>query len=233
MDNRTADRLRAWAEKYNDIRYFTTDPIAFPRTFAQRMTEGQASLQDVEIAGLFAGHLAWGRREMIVRDSERLFDEMKWKPYEYVMEGNWRKDPVSLHRTIKWSEIAGICERLRDIYLQTDSIETLTIAEIRRDIFGSRDDASAANKKINMFRRWMVRDDGKVDLGLWKHSNKSELLIPLDVHVHRSALELGLTTRKGTDMKTVVEITDAFREIFPTDPCKGDFALFGHGIAGK
>lgn len=233
MDSRTADRLRAWAEKYNDIRYFTTDPIAFPRTFAQRMTVGQASLQDVEIAGLFAGHLAWGRREMIVRDSERLFDEMKWKPYEYVMEGNWRKDPVSLHRTIKWSEIAGICERLRDIYRQTDSIETLTIAEIRRDIFGSRDDASAANKKINMFRRWMVRDDGKVDLGLWKHSNKSELLIPLDVHVHRSALELGLTTRKGTDMKTVVEITDAFREIFPTDPCKGDFALFGHGIAGK
>lgn len=233
MDNRTADRLQAWAEKYNDIRYFTTDPIAFPRTFAQRMTVGQASLQDVEIAGLFAGHLAWGRREMIVRDSERLFDEMKWKPYEYVMEGNWRKDPVSLHRTIKWSEIAGICERLRDIYRQTDSIETLTIAEIRRDIFGSRDDASAANKKINMFRRWMVRDDGKVDLGLWKHSNKSELLIPLDVHVHRSALELGLTTRKGTDMKTVVEITDAFREIFPTDPCKGDFALFGHGIAGK
>lgn len=233
MDNRTADRLQAWAEKYNDIRYFTTDPIAFPRTFAQRMTVGQASLQDVEIAGLFAGHLAWGRREMIVRDSERLFDEMKWKPYEYVMEGNWRKDPVSLHRTIKWSEIAGICERLRDIYRQTDSIETLTIAEIRRDIFGSRDDANAANKKINMFRRWMVRDDGKVDLGLWKHSNKSELLIPLDVHVHRSALELGLTTRKGTDMKTVVEITDAFREIFPTDPCKGDFALFGHGIAGK
>ena len=233
MDNRTADRLRAWAEKYNDIRYFTTDPIAFPRLFAQKMADGRASLQDVEIAGLFAGHLAWGRREMIVRDSERLFDEMKWKPYEYVMEGNWRKDPVSLHRTIKWSEIAGICERLRDIYRQTDSIEALTIAEIRRDIFGSRDDANAANKKINMFRRWMVRDDGKVDLGLWKHSNKSELLIPLDVHVHRSALELGLTTRKGTDMKTVVEITDAFREIFPTDPCKGDFALFGHGIAGK
>ena len=233
MKESIRQQLIGWAEKYNDPVYFEEDPIAFPRTFAQRMTEGQASLQDVEIAGLFAGHLAWGRREMIVRDSERLFDEMKWKPYEYVMEGNWRKDPVSLHRTIKWSEIAGICERLRDIYRQTDSIETLTIAEIRRDIFGSRDDANAANKKINMFRRWMVRDDGKVDLGLWKHSNKSELLIPLDVHVHRSALELGLTTRKGTDMKTVVEITDAFRDIFPTDPCKGDFALFGHGIAGK
>ncbi len=233
MDRHTADRLLDWAEKYNNIRYFTTDPISFPRRFAQDMEDGRAVLQDVEIAGLLAAHLAWGRREMIVRDSRRLFDEMNWHPYEYVMGGNWKNDSVSLHRTIKWSEIAAICERLRDIYRQTSSVETLTVAEIRRDIFGSRDDAEAANKKINMFRRWMVRDDGKVDLGLWKHSDKGALLIPLDVHVHRSALELGLTTRKGTNLKTVVEITDAFREIFPTDPCKGDFALFGYGIAGK
>ncbi|MCQ2166087.1 MAG: TIGR02757 family protein [Bacteroidales bacterium] len=233
MDKQTADRLKAWAEKYNDIQYFTTDPIAFPRRFASGLAKGEALLQDVEIAGLLAGHLAWGRREMIVRDCGRLFDEMKWRPYEYVMDGKWKDDPTSLHRTIKWSEIAAICGRLRDIYRQMDSIETLSTAQIRRDIFGSSDDPNAANKKINMFRRWMVRDDGKVDLGLWKHSDRSALLIPLDVHVHCSALELGLTARRSTDFKTVVEITDAFREIFPTDPCKGDFALFGHGIAGK
>lgn len=233
MDSMTVEKLRNWADKYNDIRYFTTDPIAFPRKFAERMEGGGAVLQDVEIAGLLAAHLAWGRREMIVRDSERLFEEMRWHPYEYVMDGNWKNDPVSLHRTIKWSEIASICARLRRIYGGLDSVETLTVAEIRREIFGSADDANAANKKINMFRRWMVRDDGKVDLGLWKHSDKKDLLIPLDVHVHRSALELGLTCRKGTDLKTTLEITDAFREIFPSDPCKGDFALFGHGIDTK
>lgn len=232
MDNTLKCKLTLWAEKYNDPIYFEKDPIAFPRHFSSKLEEGGACLQDVEIAGLLSAHLAWGRREMIVRDSGRLFDEMGWKPYEYVMDGEWRSDPVSLHRTVKWSEIAAICSRLKDIYRQLPSVETLTIEEIRCGIFGSSPDRNAADKKINMFRRWMVRDDGRVDLGLWKNSSKKELLIPLDVHVHNTALELGLTKRTSPDKRTVLEITDSFREIFPEDPCKGDFALFGHGIAG-
>ena len=81
-----------------------------------------------------------------------------------------------------------------------------------------------------MLRRWMVRDDGKVDLGLWKNISPDELLIPLDVHVYTQAVELDLTARKPKDIKTVREITDAFSDIFPHDPCKGDFALFGYGV---
>jgi len=81
-----------------------------------------------------------------------------------------------------------------------------------------------------MMRRWMVRDDGKVDLGLWKHSDKRDLIIPLDVHVHRQATELGMITRKSKDFEAAKEITDAFRQIFPDDPAKGDFALFGYGV---
>lgn len=231
MREEIAATLVQWADKYNDPQYFTEDPIAFARYFAKLFSEGKACLQDVEIAGLLAAHLAWGRRSMIVRDSNRLMEQMNWQPYAYVMNGDWRSDATSLHRTIKWSEIAAICRRLRDIYLQLPSVESLEIQEIRCDIFGSAPDRNAANKKINMFRRWMVRDDGIVDLGLWKNTPKTDLLIPLDVHVHNSALELGLTGRKGTDIRTVYEITDAFREIFPDDPCKGDFALFGHGVS--
>jgi len=52
------------------------------------------------------------------------------------------------------------------------------------------------------------------------------LVIPLDVHVHRSALEMGITTRKSADFKTAMEITEYLRKIFPSDPCVGDFALF-------
>lgn len=228
MDAITCARLVMWAEKYNDPGYFLEDPVAFPRHFAQ---SPHSCRQDVEIAGLFSAHLAWGRRCMIVRDSKRLFDQMEWKPYEYVMNGKWRNDGGSLHRTVKWSEIAAICSRLRDIYLTADTVEGMTVSEIRTEVFGSREDRNAANKKINMFRRWMVRDDGKVDLGIWKNTDKRDLLIPLDVHVHESALELGLTSRRSAGIRTVMEITDAFREIFPDDPCKGDFALFGHGIA--
>ena len=81
-----------------------------------------------------------------------------------------------------------------------------------------------------MMRRWMIRNDGKVDLGIWSSCSPSELVITLDVHVYTQASALGLTSRKQKDLTTAMEITDAFREIFPDDPCKGDFALFGYGI---
>lgn len=167
---------------------------------------------------------------MIVRDCGRMFDEMQWRPYDYIMAGDYRNENQSLHRTIKWSEFAAICSRMRSIYQERDSLEGLTAAEIRCRIFGQKEDPKAANKKINMMRRWMVRDDGKVDLGLWTHSDKKELILPLDVHVYTQATELGLTSRRQKDIITAKEITDAFREIWPEDPCRGDFALFGYGV---
>ncbi|MBR6458366.1 MAG: DUF2400 family protein, partial [Bacteroidales bacterium] len=76
MTEEVRSQLIDWAETYNDPAYFVEDPIAFPREFASR----GASLQDIEIAAVFAAHLAWGRRAMIVRDCQRLFDEMDWRP---------------------------------------------------------------------------------------------------------------------------------------------------------
>lgn len=226
MTSGLKEQLIDWAEKYNDPVYFDEDPIAFPRRFAR---DG-ASLKDIEIASVFAAHFAWGRRAMIVRDCERLFDYMEWRPLDYVMSGDWRDDPVSIHRTVKWSDTAAICRRLKDFYTLEDSLETLSAKQIREVVFGQKPDAKAPDKKINMMRRWLVRDDGKVDLGLWKHTSPSELLIPLDVHVYDQAVALGLTSRRSKDLATALQITDAFREIFPSDPAKGDFALFGYGV---
>ena len=286
------NRLTDWAETYNDPVYFVEDPIVFPREFVAR----GASLQDVEIAAIFAAHLAWGRRAMIVRDCQRLFDEMDWRPYDYVMAHSYRDDNTSLHRTIKWSEIAHICNHLYHFYLaeqtraprtrattlisetlevefgsdeQTSapgtcatlgtirggtasavgssasetvsrgrglssmSLEKLSVDEIRTTIFRQKEDKRAANKKINMMRRWMVRNDGKVDLGLWKHTSPADLIIPLDVHVYTQAAALGLTDRRQKDILTAQQITDAFKEIWPEDPVKGDFALFGYGVTRK
>ena len=283
------NQLIEWAETYNDPVYFAEDPIAFPREFAAR----GASLQDIEIAAVFAAHLAWGRRAMIVRDCQRLFDEMDWRPYDYIMAHSYRDDPTSLHRTIKWSEIAHICNHLYHFYLaeqtrasrtrstlvfsegyskplesdeQTSApgtcatlgtirggtatavgssvsetvsrgrglssmtLEKLSVDEIRTTIFRQKEDRRAANKKINMMRRWLVRDDGKVDLGVWKHTSPADLIMPLDVHVYTQAAALGLTDRRQKDIVTALQITDAFREIWPDDPVKGDFALFGYGV---
>ena len=231
MDKKTQNLLIEWAETYNDPVYFQEDPIIFPTKFAREFAQGRASLADVEIAALFSAHLAWGRRAMIVRDCGRMFDEMCWKPYNYVMNGEYRNDPVSLHRTVKWCEFAEICARMKEIYSSVDSIEGLSDAEIRVRIFGQKEDRKAPNKKINMMRRWMVRDDGKVDLGLWKNTDKRDLILPLDVHVYSQATALGLTGRKQKDIVTAKEITDAFRDIFPNDPCLGDIALFGYGVS--
>ncbi len=250
MDDRTREQLIEWAETYNDRKYFVEDPIAFPRHFAEDYAAGRCVLADVEIAAVIAAHLAWGRRAMIVRDCGRAFDEMGWKPYDYVMNGEYRDEDASLHRTVKWSEFAGICGRLRKAYEEcasqdicmgaetsgireqtaSPSLEGLSDNDFRVRIYGQKSDPKAPNKKISMMRRWLVRDDGKVDLGVWRHTDKRSLLIPLDVHVYDEATALGLTARKAKDIVTAREITDSFREIFPDDPCLGDFALFGYGV---
>ena len=230
MKEALKETLIGWAEEYNHPKYFQEDPIIFPTEFARRLQAGQASLADVEIAALLAAHLAWGRRAMIVRDCGRMFDEMQWRPYDYVMSGEYRNEDVSLHRTIKWSEFAVICGRLRGIYSEMESLEGLSDMDFRCRVFGQKEDRKAPNKKISMMRRWMVRDDGKVDLGLWRNSQKTDLILPLDVHVYDQATALGLTERKQKDIVTARQITDVFKEIWPEDPCKGDFALFGYGV---
>ena len=233
MDQSVKETLIGWAQEYNDPKYFTEDPIIFPKHFAEKYALNEASLADIEISALLAAHLAWGRRAMIVRDCGRMLDEMDWRPYDYVMNGEYRDENASLHRTIKWSEFAGICSRLRGIYQTCDSLEGLSDTDFRCRIFGQKEDRKAPNKKISMMRRWLVRDDGKVDLGVWKNSDKKSLIIPLDVHVYAQASALGLTSRKQKDIVTAQEITDTFKEIWPDDPCMGDYALFGYGVNNK
>lgn len=225
--------LRSYAAKYNDLQYFKEDPIIIPRHFSEKLSKGEASLKDVEVAAVIAAHLAWGRRNIIVRDCKRAMDQMNWSPYDYIMKGDYRNDNCSLHRTIKWCEFAAICSRLKEHYLKYDSISTLSPDQMRTSIFGQKSDPKAANKKIHMLRRWMVRDDGKVDLGLWHNIDKNDLIIPLDVHVHRSSLSLEITSRNSTDIKTAKEITEYLKEVFPGDPTLGDFALFAVAADGN
>lgn len=89
-------------------------------------------------------------------------------------------------------------------------------------------------KRLNMFLRWMVRKDKNgVDFGIWKKIKPSQLLIPLDVHVDRTARKLGLIKRKQTDWQTVLELTENLKQYDPRDPVKYDYALFGLSILDK
>ena len=82
-----------------------------------------------------------------------------------------------------------------------------------------------------MFLRWMVRDGSPVDLGLWADRiDKKSLIMPLDTHVLTEASRLGLITSRCTSMSAARRLTAALAEVFPDDPLKGDFALFGYGV---
>lgn len=98
------------------------------------------------------------------------------------------------------------------------------------DVKGVPVGLNSACKRLCMFLRWMVRRDNIVDFGLWNILEPCELIVPVDVHVFRQSKELGLTNRKSADFKTAIEISSKLREIFPSDPLLGDFALFGYGV---
>ena len=85
----------------------------------------------------------------------------------------------------------------------------------------------SACKRLHMALRWLVRDDGIVDLGVWKRLKPRDLMIPLDVHVARVSRELGLIERKSNDRQAVEMLTSKLREFDSQDPVKYDFALFG------
>lgn len=92
-------------------------------------------------------------------------------------------------------------------------------------------DATSACKRICMFLRWMVRDGSPVDLGLWTDFiDKKTLIMPLDTHVVSEAMRLGLLQSRCASMGAARRLTDVMSKVFPDDPLKGDFALFGYGV---
>ena len=90
---------------------------------------------------------------------------------------------------------------------------------------------NSAAKRLCMFLRWMVRRDSPVDTGLWNWAQPKDLIIPLDTHVLQESVKMGLLPEKASaTLKTALTLTSELKEIWPDDPCKGDFALFGLGV---
>ena len=83
-----------------------------------------------------------------------------------------------------------------------------------------------------MFLRWMVRQNSPVDLGIWTWVSPKELIIPLDVHVMQQAIKLNLLPENASaSLKTAQTLTAKLSEVFPDDPVRADYALFGLGIS--
>jgi uncharacterized protein (TIGR02757 family) len=244
----TTDDIKAVLDEYsakiNVPEFIDSDPVKFVHQYRR--------LQDIEVVGILSAINAWGRRDMILRDISRMFDLMGNSPYDFVMSADL--DTLSgnraLHRTFNISDLGFVCRGLRKLYSSHFSIEEYFagrnmfdgITSFRTEIISangagqqrsskhlSNPEANSACKRLHLFLRWMVRNDGIVDLGVWKNIPPSELFIPLDVHVGRVSRALGLIVRKQNDRKTVEELTSVLRKFNPDDPIIYDFGLFGIG----
>jgi uncharacterized protein (TIGR02757 family) len=241
-------------EKYNRPDFIPNDPVSIPHMFTKK--------QDIEISGFFASILAWGQRKTIINNCVKLMNLMDNAPHDFIL--NHQDDDLTRflgfkHRTFNDTDLLYLIHFFRWYYSQHESLETAftgeyneTLSQKERlehfhDLVFSLEDAphrtkkhistparKSACKRINMYLRWMVREDHKgVDFGIWNTIKPADLVCPCDVHVERVARKLGLITRKGMDWQTAEQLTDHLREFDPLDPVKYDYALFGLGIEEK
>jgi uncharacterized protein (TIGR02757 family) len=240
-------------DQYNRPLFIESDPIQIPHRFTLQ--------QDIEIAGFLTATIAWGQRKSIIVNALKLMGLMSNNPYDFVMDAN--EDQLNrlnhfVHRTFQGTDCLFFIRSLRNIYKNHSGLsglfesayrrhkETASVLINFRKVFFEIEchartfkhvsdvEKGASAKRLNMYLRWMVRNDNRgVDFGLWKSIPSSALYLPLDLHTGNVARKLGILTRKQNDWQAVREITSVLREFDPADPVKYDFALFGLGIFEK
>lgn len=243
-------------DKYNHRELIKPDPLQFVYHYSRPA--------DMEIAGLLAAALAYGRVQQIEKSLNDLFGRMGTSPYAFAMNfdkaGQQKLDSFK-HRFTTGRDISDLLSVLKKLLRHKGSIEKHFLSGYNKcdenilpalsrfcdslyEIYSEQNDRKvskgmkyllaspvrgSACKRLNLFLRWMVRDDD-VDTGLWKHVDKAKLIVPIDVHMGRLCRVLGFHDRKVISLSTAVKITECFAEIEPADPVKYDFALSRIGI---
>lgn len=243
------DFLDQKVQQYNTFDFIESDPVQIPHLFTQK--------EDIEISGFLSATIAWGNRTMIIKNSKKMIDLMGNAPYDFVMSHNnnqLEQLDNFVHRTFNGVDFVQFIKSLNHIYSNHGGLEAAfaknqehdsmqrSISEFKKTFFEvphlqrtqkhvSDPLNNSAAKRINMYLRWMVRNDKKgVDLGIWNSISPAALSCPLDVHSGNVARKLGLLTRKQNDGKALAELDSKLRLLDPQDPVKYDFALFGLGV---
>jgi uncharacterized protein (TIGR02757 family) len=243
------DFLEAKVIEFNTPAFIENDPISIPHRYSLK--------EDIEISGFLAASIAWGNRNMITKNGHRMMDLMGNSPYDFVInhkDHHLEKLVGFVHRTFNSNDFIHFVKALQYIYVRKDGLEGIfdkfqtenslqpAIHQLNQVFFEiphldrtkkhiSDPSNGSAAKKINMFLRWVIRNDNAgVDFGIWKSISKSKLSCPLDVHSGNVARKLGLLDRKQNDSKALLELDSNLRLLDPNDPVKYDFALFGLGI---
>lgn len=234
-----AARLRKAAGKFECPDFIEGDPIKFPHRYSDR--------HDIETSAFISAWMAYGSRKVFLGVLERLHVIMDAAggPYRFIVSGSWRSisNDGCLYRFYKWSDFTALCQRLADVYSRMDSLENLFVPgePLEKGVYRLCSEfegvngipvpgSTSANKRLYMFLRWMVRKGSPVDFGIWTRIDPARLLVPVDTHVYAVARSMGLTSRNCADLKTSVEITGEMAVIWPDDPARGDFALYGSQV---
>jgi uncharacterized protein (TIGR02757 family) len=233
--------------EYNNARFIKGDPICVPHTFSLK--------QDIEIAGFFSALIAWGNRTTIIQNANRIMDAMDRSPYQFIVqhqENELKRFLDIKHRTFNATDLLYLIHFLKMHYASYESLEdafllndAATMRErlinFHRYVFSfehpertrkhiSTPEKNSACKRLNMYLRWMVRNDTQgVDFGIWNKLSMKDLIIPMDVHVSQVAYRLGLINENKANWKTAEGLTEKLKAFDSNDPCRYDFALFALG----
>lgn len=255
MEQKLVEFLERKVQEYNQPAFIPADPISIPHAYTLK--------QDIEIAGFFAALFAWGQRTTILQKSSQLLSWMGPSPHAFLLHHRSSDLQPFLqfrHRTFNATDVLYLIHFLQQHYQQHESLEpafSLGLSDrdstteqalngfyrycfqdpeapqrTRKHIAAPMKQSTC--KRLNMYLRWMVRDDqAGVDFGLWKQIKPHQLVMPIDLHVARVARRFGLLTRKQTDWQAACELTDILKRYDPADPVKYDFALFALGVIEK
>ncbi len=232
--------LDAKVLQYNHPQFLESDPIQIPHRFDKK--------GDIEISAFLTATIAWGNRIM---DNS---------PLDFVMnhkDQDLEKLEPFVHRTFNGQDLGYFVKSLQNIYENHNGLENVflpadgdmnlqpAISTFKQVFFElphprrttkhiSDPLKGSAAKRINMFLRWMVRNNTSgVDFGLWENLSPSQLSCPLDVHSGNVARKLGLLKRNQNDARALAELDNNLRKLDSLDPVKYDFALFGLGVFEK
>lgn len=203
-----------------------------------------ANPRDQELAGLWAALFAWGRREVALRKVQSLLDTFADSPF-YALRAGATLDLDWRHRTWSPQDMYLLWERLKALYKAEGSLADFfwrrranwigAIAEFQAYLgapplhrhIGNLQRGSAS-KRLLLWLRWMVRRDC-IDPGPWEGFSPVLLYVPIDVHVLAWARRYGLLRLRTPSWRSVVELTEIFRQLEPEDPLRYDFAIVTAG----
>ena len=238
-----SQRLRQYADKYETSSFMRDDPSLF-----MHLVEGD---KNRETTAFVASALSYGSRRQFMPKIRWLLDASQGDMFGWVKDGYFNgiipNDGTRFYRLQTTHDIITLLRALQELintygsigqYVKNNATDGFTAISALTVFFGGKvsgivpKDTSSACKRLCMFLRWMTRDNSPVDIGIWApFIDKRTLIMPLDTHVVQQARRLGLISSGTPTMATAKRLTATMRAVFPDDPLRGDFALFGYGIS--